>query len=131
MMDSKTQDRIRSVVGMYGDHMYKQLHQIYSLHYMVEDRKKEIGELDSQIQEKKGYIYEIHRKSEEYSKLNKNMSDALDRLRNIIQHTWIKLEEVEDQIKIKSTTLVELDEKISRKRKRVDEIDQFIDKVLV
>lgn len=98
---------------------------------MVEDRKKEIGELDSQIQKKKGYIYEIHRKSEEYSKLNKNMSDALDRLRNIIQHTWTKLEEVEDQIKIKSTTLVELDEKISRKRKRVDEIDQFIDKVLV
>lgn len=130
-MDSKTQDRIRSVVGEYSVRMHKQLYQIYSLHHMVEEKKKQCFELDKTLYEKQGYIYGLDHKREVYIELNHKMGDALDRLRQIIQHAWKKLEEVGEQIKIKSTTLIELDEKISRKRKRVEEIDQFINEVLV
>jgi len=131
MMDSKTQDRIRSVVNMYSDRMHKQLYQIYSLHHLIEDKKKQCFELDKTLYEKQGYIHGLDHKREVYIDLNNKMSYALDRLRLIIQHAWKKLEEVEEQIKIKNTTLVELDEKISRKRKRVEEIDQFVNEVLV
>lgn len=131
MMDSKTQERIHSVVRMYSDRMSKQLHQIYSLHYMIEVKRNAIVELDQQILEKQGYVYAIKHKSKEYAELNKKMSDALDRLRNVIQHAWTKLEEVEAQIDIKNKDVATLDEELSRKRKRIEEIDQFVDKVLV
>ena len=98
---------------------------------MVEDKKKQCFELDKTLYEKQGYIYGLDHKRKVYIELNHKMSDALDRLRQIVQHAWKKLEEVGEQIKIKNTTLVELDENISRKRKRVEEIDQFINEVLV
>jgi chromosome segregation ATPase len=131
MMDSKTQERIHYVVRMYSDRMSKQLHQIYSLHYMIEVKRNAVVELDQQILEKQGYVYAIKHKSKEYDELNKKMSDALDRLRNVIQHAWTKLEEVEAQIDIKNKDVATLDEELSRKRKRIEEIDQFVDKVLV
>jgi chromosome segregation ATPase len=98
---------------------------------MVEVKRNAVVELDQQILEKQGYVYAIKHKSKEYAELNKKMSDALDRLRNVIQHAWTKLEEVEAQIDVKNKKVATLDEELSRKRKRIEEIDQFIDKVLV
>ena len=76
MMDSKTQERIHSVVRMYSDRMSKQLHQIYSLHYMIEVKRNAIVELDQQILEKQGYVYAIKHKSKEYAELNRKMSSG-------------------------------------------------------
>ena len=98
---------------------------------MVEEKKREYADLEKHFLVKQGDIRELDQRYERFADVNLRMRDALNRLRLLVHNTWQKLEEVEEQIEIKNITLVELDEKISRKRKRVEEIDEFVDKVLV
>lgn len=131
MMDSNTHTRIRSAVCQYSDRMMQQLYDVCNLYYIVNHKKKQIGELDNQIYQKEMYIYELGRNHKANIELNEKMCNAMISLRQHIQRTWEHLEKVEEMIQVKSNTVAQLDEEISRKRKRVEEIDQFVSDVLV